>query len=667
MRLGFLLGLVCSMCYMACVPPSNEIKTDISIELSDANFKRIKTFQDEQQVDSLLTFFDHTDPSYRYLAALAFGSIKDSSIIDSLGQLLRDPVDEVRAAAAFAMGQTGGTNSETLLINAFSREDTAGNYKLANRAILEAIGKCGTSEMLQSLSTVSTYLPKDTFLLEGQSWGIYRFALRGITVPEGTELMLSYIQEDKYPEQVRLIAANYLSRARTIKLDSIAGQLIADVMTNESNPNIRMALAIALGKVKSDGALAALILQYGRDEDYRVKCNIISALGNYNYASAQAVAIQSLKDPQMAVARRGVQYFLDHGIADDATFYWRTAKDSLPWPIQVGMYQAANRHLPPFFVDYRDAMNAELRQRMRESTSLYEQAAIIMALAEFPWNYRFLYREGFKAESPIIRTATMNALASISDRRDFRGYFSGSYRTVRKEMVSYFQEAMRSGDPAMIAVAAAALRNERLGYANHIDSIGLFIETLEQLELPKTIETYNELQKTIAFFKEEVEPEPRKPAHNHPIDWAMLNPVSDAQKAVINTDEGEIVLELLVEEAPATVANFVALARQGFYENKTFHRVVPNFVIQGGCPRGDGYGSLDYTIRSELSPIHYDQEGYVGMASSGNHTECTQFFITHSPTPHLDGNYTIFARVDSGMEIVHQVQVGNRINNITFK
>ena len=118
------------------------------------------------------------------------------------------------------------------------------------------------------------------------------------------------------------------------------------------------------------------------------------------------------------------------------------------------------------------------------------------------------------------------------------------------------------------------------------------------------------------------------------------------------------------EFAPGTVANFIALVRQGFYQDKTIHRVVPNFVIQGGCPRGDGYGSLDYTIRSELPPLYYDEAGYVGMASAGNHTECTQFFITHSPTPHLDGEYTIFARVTDGLEVVHQTQVGEYIKNI---
>jgi cyclophilin family peptidyl-prolyl cis-trans isomerase len=144
----------------------------------------------------------------------------------------------------------------------------------------------------------------------------------------------------------------------------------------------------------------------------------------------------------------------------------------------------------------------------------------------------------------------------------------------------------------------------------------------------------------------------------------MLDDLAEDRLVTINTNRGAITLEMLPEFAPGTVANFIALVRQGFYQDKAIHRVVPNFVLQGGCPRGDGYGSLDYTIRSELPPLYYDEAGYVGMASAGNHTECTQFFITHSPTPHLDGEYTIFARVTDGLEVVHQTQVGDRIKNI---
>jgi len=120
----------------------------------------------------------------------------------------------------------------------------------------------------------------------------------------------------------------------------------------------------------------------------------------------------------------------------------------------------------------------------------------------------------------------------------------------------------------------------------------------------------------------------------------------------------------LKQDCPGTVANFLELVDLNYYSDKVIHRVVPNFVIQGGCDRGDGYGSMDYTIRSEFPQIYYNSEGCLGMASVGPHTESMQWFITHVPTPHLDGNYTLFGRVIEGMEVVHQITIGDRILEI---
>jgi cyclophilin family peptidyl-prolyl cis-trans isomerase len=137
------------------------------------------------------------------------------------------------------------------------------------------------------------------------------------------------------------------------------------------------------------------------------------------------------------------------------------------------------------------------------------------------------------------------------------------------------------------------------------------------------------------------------------------------QKALIKTTKGDITIRLLVEEAPGSVTNFVALVNKHYFDNKFFHRVVPNFVVQAGCNRGDGWGSEDYSIRSEFTSRRY-ATGSVGMASAGKDTEGTQWFITHSPTPHLDGRYTIFAEVENGMDVVHQIEVGDRILQVSL-
>ncbi|HZG53374.1 MAG TPA: peptidylprolyl isomerase, partial [Pyrinomonadaceae bacterium] len=130
--------------------------------------------------------------------------------------------------------------------------------------------------------------------------------------------------------------------------------------------------------------------------------------------------------------------------------------------------------------------------------------------------------------------------------------------------------------------------------------------------------------------------------------------------ATVNTDKGAFKLELLPDAAPLTVDNFVQLARRGYFNNIAFHRVVPNFVIQGGDPRGDGNGGPGYQIRCEINEVPYTR-GAVGMALSGKDTGGSQWFITHSPQPHLDGGYTVFARVVEGVEVVDRITRGDRI------
>jgi cyclophilin family peptidyl-prolyl cis-trans isomerase len=232
-------------------------------------------------------------------------------------------------------------------------------------------------------------------------------------------------------------------------------------------------------------------------------------------------------------------------------------------------------------------------------------------------------------------------------------------------------EVLQIGDPGMCAAAADVLRIPEMGfkyfYAKMLDKTFL-ANAQSKLKLPKDIETWNELQKTIDYLNGSIAPAPRKiPDFNQAIDWKLLNSYSETPTATMQTKYGTVVIELFRTKAPGTVVNFIQLANNGFYNGKSFHRVVSNFVIQGGCPRGDGYGALDYTIRSELPPMNWNQEGFIGMASSGRHTEGTQFFINNAPAFHLDGNYTIFGKVKSGMEVIHKMHQGDLIEKITVK
>jgi cyclophilin family peptidyl-prolyl cis-trans isomerase len=144
----------------------------------------------------------------------------------------------------------------------------------------------------------------------------------------------------------------------------------------------------------------------------------------------------------------------------------------------------------------------------------------------------------------------------------------------------------------------------------------------------------------------------------------VLRPAgSPPLRATIETDRGAIVIDLLGADAPITVDNFLRLVDRRFFDGSRWHRVVPNFVIQDGDPRGDGNGGPGTVIRDELNRRRYDR-GMVGMALSGPDTGGSQFFLTHSPQPHLDGRYTIFGQLYSGAQVLDLVVQGDRIRRI---
>ena len=137
--------------------------------------------------------------------------------------------------------------------------------------------------------------------------------------------------------------------------------------------------------------------------------------------------------------------------------------------------------------------------------------------------------------------------------------------------------------------------------------------------------------------------------------------------ATINTEKGKMEVEFYDNDAPGTVDNFVKLSKDGFYDGLTFHRVIPNFVIQGGCPDGTGAGGPGYTIKCELDGDNqYHDRGVLSMAHAGRDTGGSQFFICHSRdnTSHLDGNHTCFGKVVEGLDVIDEIKQGDKITSI---
>jgi len=136
-------------------------------------------------------------------------------------------------------------------------------------------------------------------------------------------------------------------------------------------------------------------------------------------------------------------------------------------------------------------------------------------------------------------------------------------------------------------------------------------------------------------------------------------------KIQIQTERGNITIEMFEDEAPNTVANMISLIEKGYYDGLNFHRVIPDFMIQGGCPHGTGTGGPGYDFDDECAPDRrHDSAGVLSMANAGPRTNGSQFFITHGPTPHLDGKHTVFGKVTEGQEVVDEIKQGDVMQTV---
>jgi cyclophilin family peptidyl-prolyl cis-trans isomerase/HEAT repeat protein len=668
-RLSFLIIGFFGLIFHACVPPDYGKKQyeGITLDFNDKNIQSIINLQENESRDSILMFFKSDNPTYRYLAAMAFASLKDKKGFDSLATKLNDPFTEVRIAAAYALGQLGDTRAEDLLLKAYQRNDTIGKFAQFNATILEAVGKCGTIKQLNNLCNIRSFNPTDSILIQGQAFGIYRFGTRDSFNDISIKKMVSFVEDKTMFSSVRLTAAYYLSRLKT-KYDTTITNPLSKLAMSEPDPNIRMSLVKALGKAYGGQYVAPNMESIFRlEKDYRVKVNIINALSDFDYALIQPLAQLALRDRNIHVANTAATLFLKKGNESDAGYYRIVSEDeSLPRSVRNTLKAAALKYLR-FYPKIRDSLNIALQNQYKNAQNPYEKAQLLRGLAAFDWNFDFIKNEGLNLQNtPIVKTAAAEAIAEISASPTFYQTFKGNSIGIKRQIKTILFQFIRTGDVGITAVAAEALRNPSGQYNKKLmrDSLTIMYNVLQHFKLPEQVEAYESLRETMnwiadttAFLKQN---------QNAPksIDWSIITKLTPSSIAVIKTGKGEIKMNFMPNTAPISVVNFITLARAGFFNGKIFHRVVPNFVVQTGCPRGDGYGSLDYTISSELGMVHYDTEGYVGMASAGNHTECSQWFITHSPTLHLDPNYTIFGKITEGMNVVHQLEVGDAVENV---
>lgn len=680
MRLPTFLLAALPLLARAAAPPAHPY--------ADATRRRIATAQDERQTAALLPFLQSKTAAYRAAAAEALASVQDKKAVPALLPLLADTSPAVRRAAAFALGQTGDSTAVPALAQRLAQPETS---PLARRAAFEALGRCVTKSSASQIYTLKVPGP-DSAAATGRGWALYRASLRGLATPEVVRqaaLLLSQPGAQLAPARAGASAALTRMRGQDSTLARVALPALLQAVASDPDYFVRENCASALGRVARPAALGALV-KAAQDPDYRVRIaalralpaspiTVVSAKRRPGKAANEVILqVKTREADSLRVRCAGralgarlpqesltaAEWFLrtphDTATADNVMDWLRyvvgieySATAARHWRTRATLLQAALRHAR---AEQRPAVADTLRRRYAGTANQYERAALLTALAEDPSQFDFLVKEAaLPTGPPVVPGSALAALVSLRGHKNFPA-------ARQADFTAALRRALASGDVAQLATAAEALASPTLVPAPQPDDLAALRQAQSKLTLPREIEAWLGLQQALDKLEKKPAstPAPVGPAGQHPIDWALVQTIPVGQRVQMTTTKGVIVMELKVVEAPGSVASFVSLLKQHFYDGLYCHRVVPDFVAQGGDPRGDGSGSTPYNLRSEFSQLTYGA-GAVGLASAGKDTESCQFFFTHQPTPHLDGRYTIFAQVVQGMNVVQQLEIGDKM------
>ncbi len=658
-----ILGLL--LFFSACMPPQPPSKEVVFVDYNQSETQRkLLDFQDRLMSDSVAIYLNSNDPTLRYLAARAFASIPLGNNEEALLNLLQDTVKQISAMAAYAIGQTGNYNFQNHIVNAFIAKDSSSVSNIHNGAILEAIGKIGDAKWLDYMTDISTYGSEDTLLTEGLTKGIFRFALRGIISTKGTNTMVKWATEPTASPTTRLYAAHYLQRVIDLDLTPYRFELL-NAIENEPNIDVKIALLGATTNIKDPIVLPFLSEQLNNNNDDREKIASLKGLKNFKQYEYLPL-LDSIIGRNTPLVQWAIIDFLNQNIELNQIHNLVPIKDKLSNDISKIRYlHLLYKHTPQFYYNTREEYRQNLLAIYREGTSINNSVEVVRALSSSVENVEFLIEVVNTTKVDALRTAAVESLLATLDSQDLKYKGARIQAEKRALIMSSLLVALKSNDVAISHLLAEFLYGKKNTYQSYGFTAALLDSLSKTTHLPMGIEAKRTLDKTLAEWNG-VEYKTSETEFNHPIDFGILSNITPTSYVEIKTTKGNIKFKLFEKDAPGTVSSFLKLVRLNYYTKKRFHRIVPNFVTQGGCNRGDGFGSLDFTLRSEFSPLYYSSSGYLGMASAGPHSESQQLFITHTATPHLDGRYTIFGKVYEGMDVLIRLGYDDFIENISF-
>ena len=590
-----------------------------------------------------------TDPEVRQMAAFALGLLGDKTARDPLVTALSDPSLLVQASAAEALGLVGDAAAADSIARMLSSilqsgalAQPPGDEDDVKRDAPSAAFRLG----VYALVRLNAYAALASVVLDpgGQPrlrWWPVAFALQRLEDKRALPALLT-LAKDAHP-YTRAFAVKGLG---TLNDPSALPTLMPLLTSGERS--VLIETIRALGKI-GDPSTAEPLLKFIRDTstDPHVRLEAVGALGGLRggvsaLPGANDMLLDLLTDPIPAIRAAALRSVATMDAENFVTIL--SALDPDPhWSVRVALAAVLGTLPPEIGLPRLKGMLTDSDQRVIPSVL---EALVKMKAPDAAQ----VLLDHLKADDAVVRAAAANGLGELKPPNGAAA-LADAYRLGQRDAMYNARAA------ALAAIAKYGARSAtpvlKSAFADKDWTVRVrAVMLLRDLDPAAAADTDTQIRPAPTTFPPDTYQAPR-----------LVSP-SVSTQVYLDTDRGSIQIELAVIDAPLTVENFVTLARRGYFNGLSVHRVVPDFVIQDGDPRGDGEGGPGYTIRDELNERPY-LRGTVGMAlDPWPDTGGSQWFITHSPQPHLDAKYTVFGRVISGMEIVDQIQQWDVIRRV---
>jgi cyclophilin family peptidyl-prolyl cis-trans isomerase len=594
-------------------------------------------------------------------AAYALGLLRDTASVPTLTRALR-ATPAVAAEAAWALGQIGEPAREAIVAALAAPGSAAGvrvQLLLAATKLRPVPVEAVTPHLRSADGSVvwaAAYAIARPRAPGGVRALIEAASSAAATAARSAEMAVSRTETEARGQyhfgnetgaRIRTEIARAL--ARSAAGDSLADQAftVLTALARDVHPHVRINALRSLGSYEARGA--PLVIQGAADGDANVRIAALQTLAASREIGSPDWTALWAADTGFTYRRYVIEAAVAHGVILPAIGEWAAHRDWRHRAIVATAISGASDHEAARTVLVPLARDTDARVRAAVLGSLTGDTTRITD------SVRALAVAALGDSDEIVRAIAIGALGRTRRAEDVPRVIavleaSGKDREAdaRVSAISYLAAAWRADS----TVFTSELRERFAALPVAAD--------------PVTRSAAGNFPPLAAWRGAAIEPRPAS-WYRSVVERIVVPALAGRPAtAVIRTARGPITLRLFAAEAPITVNNFVTLARSGTYSGLAFHRVVPNFVAQDGDPRGDGSGGPGYAIRDELNPQRY-QRGVLGMALSGPDTGGSQYFITHSPQPHLDGGYTTFGRVVAGFAALDAIVQGDRIVRIEIR